>query len=214
MDNHTFDALTQALNATGPSRRRMLAGLLATPLALGLAGIATPADTAAKKKHKKKGKHKKHHGGGGGNWSGGGGGGGGDPEPDSEEAILLDLINDHRAANGKAALTRQGQLDAAADRHAQDEATHGFSDHTGSDGSSPEKRIADAGYAANPSGENIYYNSGDGSAATAFDWWKHSDGHNKNMLSTDYNFTQIGIARAQSESTGYWYWVTDFASPA
>ena len=38
--------------------------------------------------------------------------------------------------------------------------------------------------------------------------WQNSTDHNNNMLST--NFTEIGIGRAQSSSTGYWYWTTTF----
>lgn len=118
------------------------------------------------------------------------------------------MINNHRAANGRAALAEQSQLTAAADRHSQDQATNNFSSHTGSDGSTIEQRITQSGYPWRAWGENIYWNSGDGAANAAFTWWRNSSGHNANMLNA--NFTEIGIARARSASTGTWYWTTTF----
>jgi uncharacterized protein YkwD len=194
MDDRTFDTLETPLTSEVLARRGALKGIVGAALAVGLGQLA-PLDSGAKKRRKKKRKHKKRPGGGG---------------PSSEEAILLGLINEHRAANGRAALTRHDQLDAAAVRHSQDEAEHTFSDHTGSDGSTPDRRIAATGYAFDWWGENIYY--GGGSAHEAFDWWKNSAGHNANMLSD--HFEEIGIARAFSSASGYWYWTTDFASPA
>jgi uncharacterized protein YkwD len=117
------------------------------------------------------------------------------------------LINNHRAANSRNPLTLQHQLTAAAEDHSQDQANNNFSGHTGSDGSNPGQRITRAGYDWSAWGENVYWNSNDGSANAAFTWWRNSSGHNANMLSA--NFTEIGIGRARS-STGTWYWTTDF----
>jgi uncharacterized protein YkwD len=130
---------------------------------------------------------------------------------DSEELAFHALLNNHRAANGLGALSLNNKLGRAAELHSQDQADNNYSDHTGSDGSSPEKRIADAGYSAAYTGENIYWNSGDGSASAAFTWWRNSPNHNANMLST--TFTEFGIGRAQSGTTGYWYWTTTFGKP-
>ena len=198
MDDYACELLSSTTEVR--TRRRALAGLLGAALGLGFGQLA-PLAGDARKRRKKKRKHKKHKGGGGTDAG---------PEPSGEEAILLGLINDHRAANGRTALARQDQLDAAATRHAQDEAEHTFSDHTGSDGSTPDQRIADTGYTFSWWGENIYY--GGGTAQEAFDWWRNSAGHNANMLSD--HFTEIGIARAFSSASGYWYWTTDFARPA
>ena len=129
---------------------------------------------------------------------------------DSEETSLITLLNNHRAANGRPALTLQSQLGAAAELHSQDQAAHTFSSHTGSDGSSPNQRMTRQGYAHSWWGENIYY--GGGTASEAFTWWKNSSGHNANMLST--NFTQVGIGRAFSSASNYWYWTTIFGTPA
>lgn len=102
----------------------------------------------------------------------------------------------------------QNQLGEAAELHSQDQAANNLPGHTGSDGSTPPQRITRAGYNWTAWGENVYWNSSNGSASVAFNWWQNSTDHNNNMLST--NFTEIGIGRAQSSSTGYWYWTTTF----
>lgn len=128
---------------------------------------------------------------------------------DSEEAAFVTLITTYRAANGLPALALQNQLGAAAELHSQDQATNTFSSHTGSDGSSPDVRIARAGYRYSWWAENIY--RGGATANEAFTWWKNSSGHDANMRST--NVTQLGIGRARS-SAGIWYWTTTFGKPA
>ena len=58
-------------------------------------------------------------------------------------------------------------------------------------------------------GENIAVGNGD--AATTFEQWRGSPGHNANMLGV--NYTTIGIGRAYNATSQYsWYWTTDFAS--
>jgi uncharacterized protein YkwD len=128
--------------------------------------------------------------------------------PDSEEQACLTLINNHRAANGRPALTMQNQLGEAAELHSQDMAANQFLGHTGSDGSNPGQRITRTGYDWTAWGENVYWNSGNGSASAAVDWWKNSAGHNANMLGT--TFTEIGVGRAQRSANGSWYWTTTF----
>jgi uncharacterized protein YkwD len=129
---------------------------------------------------------------------------------DDQEQAMLTLINDYRAANGRLPLVEQAQLMAAAEVHSLDQAAvdSGFSTHIGSDQSSDLDRVVRAGYTNwAAEAENVYYNSADGSAAAAFNWWQGSPGHNANMLSSD--LTEIGIARA-SGSSGGWYWTTVF----
>jgi uncharacterized protein YkwD len=64
-----------------------------------------------------------------------------------------------------------------------------------------------AGYDWSAWGENVFWSKPDGSAEAAFNWWKSSPGHNRNMFST--SFSGIGIGRARSAS-GWWYWTTTF----
>ncbi|MGH2614452.1 MAG: CAP domain-containing protein, partial [Thermomicrobiales bacterium] len=150
---------------------------------------------------------RKKKGNGGGGAGGGNGGGGGNYRPDNQERAFLGLINDHRRANGRGPLSLQNQLGVAAERHSQDQAGHDRGGHDGSDGSDAGQRITRAGYDWRAWGENVYWNSSDGSARAAFAWWKNSSRHNANMLSR--TFTEIGVGRAQSES-GWWYWTTTF----
>ena len=66
--------------------------------------------------------------------------------PTDEELRVVELINDERAARGLDPLALDLRLGAAALRHSEDMADGCFLSHTGSDGSSPGTRIAEAGY--------------------------------------------------------------------
>lgn len=124
---------------------------------------------------------------------------------------FLTAINQYRSQNSRSALSLNTKLGRASELHSQDQAAGNFSSHTGSNGSTPEQRITAQGYSYSWNAENIYWNSGDGSANAAFTWWKGSPGHNANMLSS--NFTEIGIGRGRS-TNGTWYWTTNFGRPA
>jgi uncharacterized protein YkwD len=88
------------------------------------------------------------------------------------------------------------RLTAAAQRHADDMLTTGVDGHAGSDGSSPQARIVEAGY--NPTGytgEIVFW--GTGSAATptaALDLWMNSPPHRAIILNCA--FTTAGFATA------------------
>jgi uncharacterized protein YkwD len=103
------------------------------------------------------------------------------------------------------------RLTAAAQRHANDMLKSGVVGHIGSDGSSPQARIADAGYTrASYTGEIVYW--GTGSAATpsaALDLWMESPAHRSIIL--DCAFTAGGFATAWdgNKMTA----VGDFAGP-
>jgi uncharacterized protein YkwD len=123
-----------------------------------------------------------------------------DPNP-----TLLTLINQQRAqANPRCnALNSNPQLQAAADRHAQDLATNGWrNDHNDSDGTTAEQRIDQAGYDWGAIAENQAKNS---SAPAAVNGWMNSAGHKANML--DCTMTDVGTA-----SSGSMY-VAVFAHP-
>jgi uncharacterized protein YkwD len=122
------------------------------------------------------------------------------------DPALLDLINQQRAQAQPSCnpLTQNPQLQAAADRHANDLATPGTAfSHTGSDGSTYVQRITAAGYVAGPSAENIAQNYSDQAVVTA---WMNSPGHKTNMLNCGY--TDAGTA-----SSGSMY-VAVFAAPS
>jgi uncharacterized protein YkwD len=122
---------------------------------------------------------------------------------------VLALVNQHRAANGLAPLTRAVELDSAAQRHSNDMATNNFFNHTGSDGSSAGQRITAAGYRWTRCGENIAagYSSPD-AVVTA---WMNSALHRANILNA--NFREIGIAVGYNAGGTYrYYWTQDFGS--
>jgi uncharacterized protein YkwD len=87
-------------------------------------------------------------------------------------------------------------LTVAAQRHADDMLKNGVESHIGSDGSSPQARITDAGYIRTGSeGEIVYW--GTGSAATpsaALDAWMESPAHRAIILNCA--FTSCGFAVA------------------
>ena len=88
------------------------------------------------------------------------------------------------------------RLSAAAQRHADDMLRNGVDGHTGSDGSSPQGRIADAGYGQTAgSGEIVYWGTGAlATPAAALDLWMKSPGHRSIILNCA--FTAGGFATA------------------
>lgn len=103
------------------------------------------------------------------------------------------------------------RLAAAAQRQADDMLRNGVRGHIGSDGSSPQARITDAGYArAGHTGEIVYWATG--SAATpsvALDQWMASPPHRSIILNCA--FTTAGFATASDGNT--MTAVGDFAGP-
>ena len=95
-------------------------------------------------------------------------------------------------------------LAAAAQAHSQDMATNQFQSHTGSDGSTPDQRMQQAGYTnASSTGENAFaYATSIDEAMQAFliDWGVSDEGHRRNILQPDvsssdaYQSVGIGIA--------------------
>jgi uncharacterized protein YkwD len=102
-------------------------------------------------------------------------------------------------------------LTAAAQRHANDMLKNGVDDHIGSDGSSPQARIADAGYTRTGyTGEIVYW--GTGSTATpsaALDLWMESPAHRAIILNCTFTAAGFAIAWEGNKMTA----VGDFAGP-
>ncbi|OMC31566.1 secretion protein [Mycobacterium sp. GA-1841] len=91
-------------------------------------------------------------------------------------------------------------LTSAAQRHADDMLVTGVGGHTGSDGSSPQARIADAGYtSAGYTGEVVYWGTGSAaSVAAALDAWMNSPPHRDIILNCSY--TAAGFATAMDSN--------------
>lgn len=128
-------------------------------------------------------------------------------------AALLARVNTLRVQNGLLPLAVSPLLTAAARRHAADMGRTGNVSHTGSDGSSIESRIRDAGYGFWRTfgivGENIY----GGQIATlddAWNFWTTSPAHRSNLLSTRYR--EIGAA-AVTTDRGTYYTIDFGAQP-
>lgn len=124
------------------------------------------------------------------------------------------LINAARAANGLSALTLSDKLNVAAQSHSADMACNNFLDHGGWNGSTPESRVAAAGYVASIVRENIYAQPPQygGTPQTAVDWWMADPTHRDAILNSQ--ITQIGVGyAAYSRSALGGYFTVDFAAP-
>jgi uncharacterized protein YkwD len=127
---------------------------------------------------------------------------------------VVAATNQNRIQNGCQPLTVNALLNQAADRHSKDMALNDVFDHTGSDGSTPEQRIAATGYTANATGENIA--AGNPTPEEAVMDWMNSLGHRANIL--DCNFTEIGVgyyflANDTGNNNYNHYWTQVFARP-
>ena len=131
---------------------------------------------------------------------------------DAEEYAFLKLINDYRASKGLVALTLGQNIGAAAEHHAIDMATKNFFSHTGSDGSTPTKRMSAHGYSYGSwAAETIA--AGRATAQEVFNGWKNSSGHNAIML--DSRARTIGVGRHYNANSTYkWYWTADYGAAA
>ena len=110
-----------------------------------------------------------------------------------EEQETVDLINSRRAVLGLPTLRVDIPLVMAARRHSNDIGPRGLCQHTGTDGSSPWDRIAQAGYAGQGRGEVVGCNY-DTPAAVVQSWW-NSPGHYAVLTGNDIE--DIGC--------GWWY---------
>jgi uncharacterized protein YkwD len=104
---------------------------------------------------------------------------------------VFNLLNQHRAANGRAALSYSTNLQRAIQGHCLHMSLHPFFSHTAPEAaiSSPWTRANKCGTTAN--GENIA--AGYATPAAVMNGWKNSSGHNANMLNS--GFKRVGICR-------------------
>ena len=103
------------------------------------------------------------------------------------------------------------RLTASAQRHANDMLINGVNGHIGSDGSSPQARIADAGYTrAGSTGEIVYWGTGTNANPTvALDSWMGSPPHRAIILNCAYTAAGFATASDGNKMTV----VGDFAGP-
>lgn len=115
-----------------------------------------------------------------------------------------ELINLRRASVGLPPLFTSQQLRNAAARHANDMASGNFCGHTGSDGSSAQSRMLDAGY-GQPYGEIVA--CGQVSPAAAVEAWWNSPAHQAIMLCA--TCTELGAGYRGIGLFGH-FWTVDF----
>lgn len=124
---------------------------------------------------------------------------------DDVAAQVLKRINRARADANLPALTRNPQLDAAAQAHANDLLQNGSRiGHTGSNGSSIKQRVAGAGFAGGAVGENW---AGYRSVDKIMEFWLNDAPHRRNIMNRRYSEIGIGVA---TRPNGGLVVVTDF----
>ncbi|MCX4457730.1 CAP domain-containing protein [Streptomyces sp. NBC_01340] len=104
---------------------------------------------------------------------------------------ILQLVNAERAKADCPALHENAQLTQAAKVFADDADKNNITTHTGSDGSTYQQRIKEAGYNAGPAAENMAWGSST-DAKEVVDGWMKSAGHKGNILNC--SFTDTGVA--------------------
>lgn len=132
---------------------------------------------------------------------------------DTARAVdAVNAINAYRAQNGIPPYTINAQLTQAAQAHSEDMACNNLFVHTGSNGSTPDSRVAAAGYQAAYVSENVYGRYPAPTGQETVTWWatdQTDPRHNENLLSTQY--TEIGAGYAFFDNFGYF--VAVFATP-
>ena len=107
-----------------------------------------------------------------------------------DEKKLLNLINNERAKAGLAALTADPELMDVARLKAKDMVENNYFSHQSPKYGSPFDMMKQFGISFRTAGENIAGNSTEEGAVTA---WMNSEGHRKNILSGNFNYTGVGI---------------------
>jgi len=138
------------------------------------------------------------------------------PALDAEEVEFVRLINAYRAENGLPCLSVSPTANVAADYMSRAMGEERFFSHneppcdgevcTGRD---PFERLRDFGHVGwTIAAENIF--AGSMSAHQAFESWRHSPGHDRNMRRA--GFTAMGIARVEVPGSPFGsYWTNTFS---
>jgi uncharacterized protein YkwD len=111
---------------------------------------------------------------------------------------LQTLLNNTRTSNSLTALSTNAQLVVAAKNHAVDMLCNNYFSDIGLDKSTPQERVAKAGFTASSVAELIYA-SPTGDAKAALDWWMANQQNKANLLQPD--FTAVGIAYVKSSTS-------------
>ena len=119
------------------------------------------------------------------------------------ERRVLELTNNERVRRGIPALQWSDTLGRAARAHSEDMARNGFMSHRGSNGSTFDQRIAQAGFNGGYLAENVA--SGQRTPEEVVNSWMNSPGHRENILNPVY--THLGVGFADNK------WTQKFGTP-
>lgn len=108
----------------------------------------------------------------------------------TDEQQMLNLVNKARSDAGVAALKADGELQKVARLKAQDMVNKGYFSHQSPTYGSPFDMMRQFGISFKSAGENI---AGNQTVEGAFKAWMNSEGHRKNILNGNYDYTGIGI---------------------
>jgi uncharacterized protein YkwD len=125
---------------------------------------------------------------------------------------VINAVNAYRTQNNLPVYTVNEKLTLAAQAHANDMACNNLFVHTGSDGSTPQTRVATSGYIASSATENVYGSYPPLTGQGAVNWWindKTDLRHNQNLLSNTY----VDIGVGYSFFNNYGFYVLVFAKP-
>jgi len=127
-------------------------------------------------------------------------------------AVLVDLANEDRSADGLPALSMSPVLQQAAQMKANDMARKEYFAHESPEGFDPWHWFKQAGYDFRFAGENLAVYFSD--SAEVEHAWMNSPKHRANILSA--HFSEIGVALAQGSYQGHetTFVVQMFAAPA
>jgi uncharacterized protein YkwD len=122
---------------------------------------------------------------------------------DGQMNAIIAMLNQARTDQGLQPVTPNPYLIQAAYGHSLDMAQRNRLGHDGSDGSTPQMRILNAGYQAISTGENVLVRP-NAYAAGAFDQWWNSISHYETMMHPD--FREIGVAWGFHAPSGNYYY--------
>jgi len=111
---------------------------------------------------------------------------------------MLELVNKARAEAGVAPLQFDAELQKVARLKAEDMVKNNYFSHNSPTYGSPFDMMRQFNISFKTAGENI---AGNQTVEGAFKAWMGSEGHKKNILNGNFNYTGIGIV--QSKTYGY-----------
>ena len=111
----------------------------------------------------------------------------------SDEQETFDLINAQRTAAGLQPLKIDTEVQNVARVKAQDMVNNNYFSHTSPTYGSPFDMLKSYGVTYKAAGENIAGNSSNKGAVNA---WMNSEGHKANILSSNYNYTGLGVVNS------------------